>query len=372
MRFVNSKDCVKRSNQVKSFSVGRIELSLATIISDAVGVWTHRGAQRSTAQALNFSLGDVPPDVRRLIRNRRYCRVLLAVEAMPFDAASIASAWQAVAQQMAIVPSGSVRLSVDTVVSDSAGVELANSRGESMHVESIYLDRECVTNADFAKFVEASGYSNPQYWPEEVLPNVLRFTDRTGMPGPRFWTKGSPPVDKLDHPVVGVCWYEANAYAMWVGKRLPSSDEWQRAGTWPQGSTADGNEQRYPWGNAFDPSKANLWASGTGDTVPVTAFPTGNTPNGVRQLVGNVWEWVNSSFSPQPGADAVVLLDQTMAEIRGGAFDTYFHSQATCQFRTGQPLLFRGANIGFRCCVRGSALSPHAESASSTSERGDL
>jgi len=346
-------------------------LSLATLLNDAVGIWKHRGTPDANRHVGQCDVSDVPPDVRRLIRNRRYCRILLAGGAMPFDDASIACAWQAVEQEMAIVPGGFVQLAVDTVISDRAGFALATSRGEPVRVSSLYIDRDCVTNDDFAKFVESDGYGNPHYWPEEVLPNVLQFTDRTGHPGPHFWSKGIPPASKHDHPVVGVCWYEANAYATWVGKRLPSPEEWQRAGTWSQGSTVDGSEQRYPWGNSFDPSKANLWASGAGDTVPVQAFASGKTPNGVRQLVGNVWEWVNASFSPQSGSSASMMVDQAMAEIRGGAFDTYFHSQATSQFRTGQSLLFRGPNVGFRCCVPHSALPSRDDSQDSMSERDD-
>ncbi len=180
-----------------------------------------------------------------------------------------------------------------------------------------------------------------------------------------------PPADKLDHPVVGICWYEANAYATWVGKRLPSSEEWQRAGTWPMGHAGDVTNQRYPWGDAFDPRKANTWDSGIGDTVAVAALTAGCTPNGVRQLIGNVWEWVDAQFHPNAETGVSVTLDQTMAEIRGGAFDTYFHSQATCQFRTGQPLLFRGPNVGFRCCVSGNTLTSPEDSQTLATEQAN-
>ncbi|MGV3482848.1 MAG: formylglycine-generating enzyme family protein [Planctomycetaceae bacterium] len=337
-------------------------MSLASLLNDAVGIWKHREPREVHREIDSNDLSELPPDVRRLIRNGRYCRILLAGGAMPFDEPSLACAWQAVERDMAMVPAGTLRLWVDSAVADHGGLQLVASRSEPVAVESIYLDRNCVTNADFLRFVEAGGYGNPHYWPEEVLPNVLQFTDQTEHPAPRFWSNGTPPADKLDHPVVGVSWYEANAYATWVGKRLPTTEEWQRAGTWPQGHNADHSEQRYPWGNSFDPSKANLWATSIGDTVPVHAYPTGNTPNGVRQLVGNVWEWVNTSFAPHAAQNVSVALEQGMAEIRGGAFDTYFHSQATCQFRTGQPLLFRGANVGFRCCVRSSALPAPVDS----------
>jgi iron(II)-dependent oxidoreductase len=266
--------------------------------------------------------------------------------------------------EMALVPGGDVCLLDDTAIATERSVELFSSPGELVPVQSLYLDRSCVTNADFAKFVAAGGYSDPQLWPEEVLANVLQFTDSTGHPGPKHWIDGAPPADRAEHPVVGVCWYEANAYATWVGKRLPTTEEWQRAGTWPKGQSGNGTEQRFPWGNSFDPSKANTWACGLSDTVPVSDFPTGNTPNGIHQLIGNVWEWVDAQFYPAAEEEVSLILDETMAEIRGGAYDTYFHSQANCQFRTGQPLLFRGPNVGFRCCITANVLPAPAGSAS--------
>lgn len=331
-------------------------MSLATLIADAVGM---RKRAASIDPDVDAGLPDVagaPPDTRRLIRNRRYCRMLASQDEMRFDEVSIACAWKAVANEMALVPGGEVRLLSDTVVETSSGFEMAANQDELVSVESFYLDRDCVTNADYARFVQADGYCDPQHWPLEVLPNVLQFIDSTGYPAPKHWAKGNPPADRLDHPVVGICWYEANAYATWVGKRLPSTEEWQRAGTWARGHAGDGTELRYPWGNAFDPSRANTWAGGSRDTVPVTAINAGNTSNGVRQLIGNVWEWVDAQFYPYAQSGVSVMLDQTMGEVRGGAFDSYFHSQATCQFRTGHPLLYRGPNVGFRCCVSVSSL----------------
>jgi iron(II)-dependent oxidoreductase len=269
---------------------------------------------------------------------------------------------------MALVPAGDVRLFNEVVVSTPSGFEMASQPSDATSVPSLYLDRDCVTNSDYQRFIQANGYSTPEYWPEDVLPNVLHFLDSTGRPGPKYWADGKPKADKLDHPVVGISWYEANAYAAWIGKRLPTSEEWQRAGTWPEAHSGGGSELRYPWGNAFDPAKANTWAGGLGQTASVTDYETGNTPNGIRQLVGNVWEWVDVQFHPQAEQGVSVLLDQTMAEIRGGSFDTYFHSQATCQFRTGQPVLYRGANTGFRCCVSTSALTALPE----TSNEGDV
>jgi iron(II)-dependent oxidoreductase len=348
-------------------------VSLATFITDAVGKWKHRPQSIDPYEGGSPDFPDVsdaPPDSRRLIRDRRYCRVLSHRTEMPFDQLSIDFAWKAIEHDMAIVPAGEVCMISDVVIASGNGFEVAADPDEVVAVDSIYLDRDCVTNADYARFVQADGYCNPDHWPEEVLPNVLQFVDRGGYPAPRFWSKGNPPADKLQHPVVGISWYEANAYATWVGKRLPTTEEWQRSGTWPKGHSGDGTELRYTWGNAFDPTNANTWARGIGTTTAVQAISTGNTPNGVRQLIGNVWEWVDAQFYPSAESGISVMLEQTMAEIRGGAFDTYFHSQATCQFRTGQPLLYRGSNIGFRCCVSAAHLPipPDSHLSSETSQ----
>jgi len=353
-------------------------VSLTQLFTHAITHWTTGPRRAESDGRRDVDVTGVPPDTRRMIRNRQYCRILHAGAEMSFDEVSVTRARSALEQEMALVPGGEVCLIHDVAVSNQYGIELVSRVGHGEVVEPFFLDRDCVTNADYLQFVNSGGYADPQYWPEGVLANVLQFVDETGRPGPKFWSGGAPRRDRMDHPVVGVCWYEANAYAAWAGKRLPSTHQWQRAGTWahigggnssadhfdPQGGeNGPGAGPRYPWGNAFDPLKANTWASGTGRTFPVDAFADGNTPNGIRQLVGNVWEWVDTQFQPLAEAGVSAVLGEPMAEIRGGAYDTYFHSQATCQFRTGQPLLHRAPNIGFRCCISDAAL--HSENQSS-------
>jgi len=325
---------------------------LATLINETLGSLWPRSTIRPSriADVQEQELSAAPPDTRRLIRDGRYCRILETNSAAAFDAASIRCAWRALATRMALVPGGEVTLHCDGGTETAGGLEIATLRRDMVCAESTYMDRYCVTNGEFEKFVAAGGYDNPELWPPEVLPNVLQFVDSTGHCGPQHWVGGQPAEDQRDHPVVGVCWYEASAYAIWTGKRLPTTAQWQRAGIWSL-REGDGNEPRYPWGNAYDPTKANLWKIGQTGTAPVTAYATGSTPNGVNQLIGNVWEWVDAQFFPESDGDVEVSLSHMMAEIRGGAFDTYFHSQATCQFRSGLPLLQRSRNVGFRCCL---------------------
>ncbi len=327
-------------------------MSITTIVSSAFGKWTGRHtAQIATRDSTFPNVSEAPLDSRRLIRDRRYCQILATEGEQKFDELSTQCAWRALQHEMAFVPGGSVRLLVDDLVEEDRRYYLRSTASRQAAVEPFFIDRDCITNADFARFVQAGGYELPQYWPQDILPLVLQFVDRTGHTGPRCWSDGKPPDDKAEHPVVGICWYEANAFAKWVGKRLPTSAEWQRAGTWPQSQVGGNSEQRYPWGNAFERSRANLWSHECCHTIAVDALDKGNTPNGVRQLIGNVWEWIDTLYCPASAGPVQVILSEAMAEVRGGAFDTYFASQASCQFRTGQPILSRPSNVGFRCCV---------------------
>jgi iron(II)-dependent oxidoreductase len=308
-------------------------------------------------------LSAVPPDVRRLIREQRYFQVLAPQSGVEFDEVSVSLAWQSVEAAMALVPQGQVPLRQERASEDPDGFSIDSAHCQSTNVEPFYMDRTAVSNTEFLHFVQAGGYSDASLWPQEILPTVLQFVDQTRQPGPHFWSGGEPDKDQGDHPVVGICWYEANAYAKWLGKQLPTAAQWQRAGTWSRSAGRSAGEVRYPWGNSFDPQHANLWASGRGGTVPVHALADGDTAGGIRQLIGNVWEWLNTQYVVLAEDGLEVFLPDAMAETRGGAFDTYFHSQATCQFRTGQPLTHRAANIGFRCCRALEGLAPQPQPA---------
>jgi len=293
-----------------------------------------------------------------LVRSGRYCHVLANGNDQPREDGLLAQAWKALEKEMALVPTGETRLlsfEDEVLVSDRS----ERPPAQRVTVRAMYLDRYAVTNRQFARFVAAGGYGRANLWPPEILPFVLQCVDTTGAPGPRYWAHGKPPQNKLDHPVVGVSWYEAHAYSQWIGKRLPTPAEWQRAGSWCSPDSMSGSESKYPWGNAFEPTRANTWYGGRNDTVSVDQYANGATGNGVYQLIGNVWEWVAAIVGHESSASGTQLVfEQPMAEIRGGAFDTYFSNQATCQFRTGQPLVMRADNVGFRCCVSVDQLRP--------------
>lgn len=278
---------------------------------------------------------------------QRYCLMLRCeLEQENNDVRTQVAALKHLEKAMALVPA------VDFVDDDGA---------QNPTSGPLYIDRFTVSNAEYAAFVAGGGYSRMELWPEAIWPNVLQFVDASGYPGPRYWRHGKPPKGRERHPVVGVCWYEARAYALWVGKRLPTGREWESASSWCCG--VDGRKaNRYPWGNSFDPKRANTWSAALGDTTAVDGYYDGSTPNGIHQLIGNVWEWVSTRFQLDANYEGYyVTFEEDMAEVRGGAFNTYFEEQATCQFRTGQPFLYRGDNVGFRCCVSASELKQPPE-----------
>ena len=150
-----------------------------------------------------------------------------------------------------------------------------------------------VTNEEFARFVTAGGYANPAYWPDAMsvdgrsVPRsqaLQKFVDRTNLPGPRFWSGGTFPEGKGRHPVTGVSWYEAAAYARWAGKRLPAFAEWWRAA---MDTAADG----FPWGKDAKTAetRANFGQTGTRE---VGSYPAGLSPFGCYDMAGNVREWL--------------------------------------------------------------------------------
>jgi iron(II)-dependent oxidoreductase len=221
-----------------------------------------------------------------------------------------------------------------------------------IEVDAFYLDRYCVTNRQYKRFVDAGGYEQLALWDEAVWPAMLQFVDSTGQAGPRYWANGTYPAGRENHPVVGVCWYEACAYARWVGKRLPSDAEWIKAAAWPV--TAENGkilQRKYPWGDAMDRNAVNLWGTGPAETVPVSCYPHGASVGGALQLIGNVWEWTSTNFGVWDPPTLRLETEMPLKSLRGGAFDTYFDAQATSFFQSGDNPLVRRHNIGFRCAI---------------------
>jgi iron(II)-dependent oxidoreductase len=251
---------------------------------------------------------------------------------------------------MSIVPQGPV--AVRGRCYDALDAESAHKAERLILVQGYFLDRWPVTNALYQTFVAEGGYEQMSLWDEAIWPAVLGFVDSSGQPGPRYWKDGACPRGQEDHPVVGVSWYEACAFARWAGKRLPTDPEWVKAGSWPVLSERGQPIQRkYPWGDAMDRSTVNLWGMTAGGTVSVYEHPESASVGGIQQLVGNVWEWTSSAFGAWEPATRRIETLLPLKSIRGGAFDTYFDTQASCQFQSGESPLARRHNVGFRCAL---------------------
>ncbi|MBI2863072.1 MAG: formylglycine-generating enzyme family protein [Chloroflexi bacterium] len=149
-------------------------------------------------------------------------------------------------------------------------------------VDSFYIDRYEVTNAQYKKFVDATGH-RPPHSDEAFARNYN-------------WVGGTYPEGKADYPVVLVNWYDAQAYAKWAGKRLPSEAEWEKA---DRGTDA----RLFPWGNDPDTARMNTWEQGPGHTMPVGSYLQGASFYGLMDMAGNVWEWVDDWFERYPGND---------------------------------------------------------------------
>ncbi len=249
-------------------------------------------------------------------------------------------------EQMAFIHPGAVR-----VASWAKAAEGQADGGEAkVQVEGYWIDRNPVTNRQFAKFVAAGGYLNLSFWRDESHPLVNQFLDQGGQPGPRFWQHGRFLEAEGDHPVVGVSWYESDAFATWAGKRLPSDPEWVKAAAWPFETENQVSQWTFPWGNQLRADQARLGSSKQSGPCRVSEHKSGQNPVGVRHLIGNVWEWMHDDFclwdqnTPFPP-------DSALASVRGGAFDTFFEAQATAAFFSAERRAERRGNIGFRCAV---------------------
>lgn len=296
--------------------------------------------------------------IEEMLSHGRYALLLRPQIVGNLSATQLENTHRALADGMAIVPAGEVMLAeMDEVAPDGRFSDEAVERNRlsRVAVQDFVLDRYPVTNRQFYQFVAAGGYEQMSLWEPSILAAVLDFVDSTGSPGPRFWRDGRYPYGEDDHPVVGISWYEAAAFARWVGKRLSTDAEWSKASSWPVPvATGVWQQRKYPWGNAMERCRANLWGAGPGGIVPVTEFREGVSAGGIHQLIGNVWEWTSGDFG-YDDCDSPALGDPrspaVMKSIRGGAFDTYFDAQATCQFRSGDHPLARKHNIGFRCAL---------------------
>lgn len=196
--------------------------------------------------------------------------------------------------QMVYIPAGSFLMGNNGSEPYSNANELPQ---HSVYLSGYWIGKYEVTRGEYRKFMEAGGYSNSAYWSADGWSWRLSH----GWTQPAYWADvqywGTPPgtfTQTDNHPVVGVTYYEAEAYCNWAGGHLPTEAQWEKAARWT------GSYPRvYPWGDTWDAQKCNnsndsLYLGY--QTAPVGSYPLGKSPYGCHDMAGNVWEWVKDWY----------------------------------------------------------------------------
>ena len=194
----------------------------------------------------------------------------------------------------------------------------------TVFVDTFEMDLFEVTNEDFAKFVAETGY----------ITEAEKAAD-----GATWRTRGE---GKERHPVVEISWNDAVAYCQWLGKRLPTEAEWEKAAKGTEGLI-------YPWGDEWDPAKANTKESGLRGTTVVGSFAEGVSPYGLFDMAGNVWEWTSDWYEAYLGSDfQSEYFGQKYKVIRGGGWFAESDRVRTT-YRSCTSAEATNDNLGFRC-----------------------
>lgn len=226
-----------------------------------------------------------------------------------------------------------------------------------VYLQPFRIDIFPVTNGEFMRFIEAGGYQDYKYWladgwdliQEQELKVPLYWEQKNG----RWVKKDFRGVREInpDEPVVNVSYFEADAYALWAGKRLPTEAEWEKAASWNEKLQM---KTIYPWGNQPPTAEhTNLLESHLWGPAEVGSYPKGKSYYGCHQMVGDVWEWTSSEYVLYPGFQSKFpeytdkwAINQKV--LRGGCFATptkQIRNSYRNYFKPHERILF----AGFRC-----------------------
>ena len=248
-----------------------------------------------------------------------------------------------VPEDMILIPAGEFTMGTDS--------SQANSDQRPAHRVSLaafYIDKYEVTNAEYEEFILADGYKNKKLWTEKGWDFIQKSDVKTPLKYNRNKIATEP-----DQPVIGVSWYEANAYAKWTGKRLPTEAEWEKA--------ARGNDRRlYPSGSKMNFSRLNYFPHGT-KLFSVGSYPSGASAYGIMDMAGSVWEWTADWYSANYYKQSLGTNPEGPANgeyrvLRGGAWDS-IRAQLQCTYRNYEKESRQTYTIGFRCTADANALA---------------
>lgn len=233
----------------------------------------------------------------------------------------------------------------------------------TVHVPAFKIDKLLTTNEEYAHFINEGGYSRREWWSDEGW----EWRERENWNAPLYWTQqnGDWRVQRMfdeslmeaQHPVVGVSWYEAEAYARFMNKRLPTEAEWEKAASW---DALREEKRRFSWGDEEPgPALCNFNNQFWG-TTPVGIFPEGASATGCLDMTGNVWEWTSSPFLGYPNFEAFpypeyseTWFDGDHRVLKGGSWATQA-STLRISFRNFFRRRFRIAFAGIRCAAGSS------------------
>jgi formylglycine-generating enzyme required for sulfatase activity len=205
-------------------------------------------------------------------------------------------------ENMFLVPAGTFIMGTDEVDADLKALEYGivkpwfvdEQPAHEVELQAYYIDKYEVTTSQYQQFLRDTGHRAPPYW------TGFQFPDGTE-----------------NYPVVMVSWEDAQAFCHWGGKRLPQEAEWEKA--------ARPDQRLYPWGNTFDPNRANTGGT-RGGLTPVGSYENPASPYGVYDMIGNVWEWTADWYQPYPGNSSQdEYYDEKYKVLRGNSWATVGH-----------------------------------------------
>jgi iron(II)-dependent oxidoreductase len=222
------------------------------------------------------------------------------------------------------------------------------------------IDRLLTTNAEYASFIDEGGYSRREWWSDEGW----QWRERENWQAPLYWQRNEnvwraqslfdEGLLEAQHPVVGISWYEAEAYTRWRGLRLPTEAEWERAASW---DAASEKGRRFSWGDEEPNASLCNFNNQHWGTTAVGCFPAGASIDGCLDMTGNVWEWTQDAFAGYPGFKAFpypeyseIWFDGDHRVLKGGSWATRAPLLRN-SFRNFFRRHFRIAFAGIRCAA---------------------